>query len=94
MEVMERAFTGTTPATLTHAPEFLFGLVLQVLVAGAVLIVLTFLERVAEHVAARLRLRCGRFPRGRHARAPVPWWRGAAPASAARPRAPPHLTAA
>jgi hypothetical protein len=91
MEVAEHAAAGQGPATLVHRPEFALGLVLQVVVAAAAVVVLTGLERLAERVVGRLA----------RARVPLrrPWLRppspptilAAAVALSARPRGPPRL---
>jgi hypothetical protein len=94
MEALERLSAGLSPAVLLHAPDFRLGLALQVTTAGALVLVLRRLHRIADRVAAHFRAsRPLRSPSS-----PPPARPQARPRSAvARPtrsRAPPRTSAA
>jgi hypothetical protein len=55
IESAERAAVGVSPTVLLHSPEFWLGLALQVVVAGAVVMVLRGAEGVARRLAGALR---------------------------------------
>lgn len=96
VEVLERIVAGVAPATLVQAPEFLVGLVLQVVVAAVAVVILLVVERVSEKVVRGVASTARRRPSPSPSRRPrnAPTFAGATLGRAARPRAPPLATAA
>lgn len=89
MEVFEHAIVGMTPAELARTPEFLLGLVLQLLVAGILVTILFTLELSVERVARQLRAVPPSPSRPCHPPRFGRWVRRAAVVPMARPRGPP-----
>lgn len=94
MEIVERAAAGADLSALVGAPELRLGLVVQLVVALAMVAMLSLLDLVTERMAASFGASVPCFPRAGHQLQPGGREHRAAIVSIVRPRAPPRLAVA
>lgn len=91
MEIIERTAAGADLSAVVGAPELRLGVVVQAVVAVAIVAVLSILDLVTERIAASFEVFVPCFPRAAHQPQPGGWEHRATIASVVRPRAPPRL---